>query len=234
MLLSALFVRYRDIEPIWDVVLQILFYVTPIFYTVDARPREASERSRTLMHAQPVRGDAPAGAPRVHRPAPPEPRPPRSGGDCCCSCRRCAITVVARASAATRLRPRGAADRRGALAPSQAAARDAEGRARRRAGRRPGAGRRARRGTARPCAARARARRATRCASRRRRLRGWRSEVPAALELEVVDARTPGRGSGSAARWPRDGPAARCRQHAVLEARVRLVVDVDRRSSARP
>ena len=34
MLLSALFVRYRDIEPIWGVVLQILFYATPVFYTL--------------------------------------------------------------------------------------------------------------------------------------------------------------------------------------------------------
>ena len=32
MVLSSLFVRYRDIEPIWDVVLQILFYVSPIIY----------------------------------------------------------------------------------------------------------------------------------------------------------------------------------------------------------
>src|SRR3954454_21227448 len=30
MLLSALFVRYRDIEPIWTVVLQVIFYITPI------------------------------------------------------------------------------------------------------------------------------------------------------------------------------------------------------------
>jgi ABC-2 type transport system permease protein len=35
MLLSAMFVRYRDIEPIWSVVLQVLFYATPIFYTLD-------------------------------------------------------------------------------------------------------------------------------------------------------------------------------------------------------
>jgi ABC-2 type transport system permease protein len=35
MLLSALFVRYRDVEPIWDVVLQALFYAAPIFYTID-------------------------------------------------------------------------------------------------------------------------------------------------------------------------------------------------------
>ena len=35
MLLSALFVRYRDIKPIWEVALQILFYGTPIFYPID-------------------------------------------------------------------------------------------------------------------------------------------------------------------------------------------------------
>lgn len=35
MLLSALFVRYRDIEPIWDVVLQIMFYASAIFFPID-------------------------------------------------------------------------------------------------------------------------------------------------------------------------------------------------------
>ena len=35
MLLSALFVRYRDIEPIWDVLLQMMFYATPIFYPIE-------------------------------------------------------------------------------------------------------------------------------------------------------------------------------------------------------
>jgi ABC-2 type transport system permease protein len=38
MLLSALYVRYRDIGPIWDVVLQMLFYGTPIFYAVQTIP----------------------------------------------------------------------------------------------------------------------------------------------------------------------------------------------------
>jgi ABC-2 type transport system permease protein len=33
MLLSALYVRYRDIQPIWDVMSQILFYSSPIMYT---------------------------------------------------------------------------------------------------------------------------------------------------------------------------------------------------------
>lgn len=34
VLLSALFVRYRDVDPIWDVILQVTFYATPIFYTL--------------------------------------------------------------------------------------------------------------------------------------------------------------------------------------------------------
>jgi ABC-2 type transport system permease protein len=34
MLLSAAFVRYRDVDPIWDVILQALFYASPIFYPV--------------------------------------------------------------------------------------------------------------------------------------------------------------------------------------------------------
>ncbi len=35
MMLSALFVRARDIKPIWDVVLQVLFYASPIFYAIE-------------------------------------------------------------------------------------------------------------------------------------------------------------------------------------------------------
>jgi ABC-2 type transport system permease protein len=35
MLLSALFVRYRDVEPIWDVTLQIMFYASAIFFPID-------------------------------------------------------------------------------------------------------------------------------------------------------------------------------------------------------
>jgi ABC-2 type transport system permease protein len=35
MLLSALFVRYRDVQPIWDVVLQAGFYATPILYPIE-------------------------------------------------------------------------------------------------------------------------------------------------------------------------------------------------------
>jgi ABC-2 type transport system permease protein len=34
MLLSVLYVRFRDIQPIWDVTSQLLFYASPIIYTV--------------------------------------------------------------------------------------------------------------------------------------------------------------------------------------------------------
>lgn len=33
MALSVLFVRFRDMAPIWDVAIQVLFYLTPIIYT---------------------------------------------------------------------------------------------------------------------------------------------------------------------------------------------------------
>ncbi len=35
MLLSALFVSYRDVRPIWDVVTQALFYATPVIYPIE-------------------------------------------------------------------------------------------------------------------------------------------------------------------------------------------------------
>jgi ABC-2 type transport system permease protein len=34
-LLSALYVHFRDVKPIWDVVLQVLFYGSPIFWTIE-------------------------------------------------------------------------------------------------------------------------------------------------------------------------------------------------------
>jgi ABC-2 type transport system permease protein len=46
MLLSSLYVRYRDIEPIWDVFLSLMFYGSPIFYTIST----VAERSETLAH----------------------------------------------------------------------------------------------------------------------------------------------------------------------------------------
>ena len=47
MLLSALYVRYRDVQPIWDVVAQMLFYASPILYVV--RPSCPSATSARIM-----------------------------------------------------------------------------------------------------------------------------------------------------------------------------------------
>lgn len=53
MLLSALFVRYRDVEPIWDVVLQVLFYGTPILYTLDLVASKAGDTVARLLMFNP-------------------------------------------------------------------------------------------------------------------------------------------------------------------------------------
>jgi ABC-2 type transport system permease protein len=47
MLLAALFVHFRDIQPIWDVLQQILFYASPVIISVDT-VRE--KLSHTLVH----------------------------------------------------------------------------------------------------------------------------------------------------------------------------------------
>ncbi len=39
-LLSALYVKFKDFSHIWDVVLQVLFYATPIIYTMSIVPKE--------------------------------------------------------------------------------------------------------------------------------------------------------------------------------------------------
>ena len=40
MLLAVLFVRYRDVQPIWDVATQILFYASPILYVATMVPED--------------------------------------------------------------------------------------------------------------------------------------------------------------------------------------------------
>jgi ABC-2 type transport system permease protein len=52
MLLSALFVRYRDVKPIWEVGLQVLFYGSPIFYPIDV-VQERSELAAKLLLLNP-------------------------------------------------------------------------------------------------------------------------------------------------------------------------------------
>lgn len=43
LLLAVLFVRYRDVQPIWEVVLQLLFWGTPIIYTIESVPSSVRE-----------------------------------------------------------------------------------------------------------------------------------------------------------------------------------------------
>jgi len=49
MLLSALYVRYRDVKPIWEVALQLLFYGSPIFYPIDAVMERSELAAKLLM-----------------------------------------------------------------------------------------------------------------------------------------------------------------------------------------
>jgi ABC-2 type transport system permease protein len=44
MLLSALYVRFRDLKPIWEVIVQIAFYASPILYVIEMLP------TLTLQH----------------------------------------------------------------------------------------------------------------------------------------------------------------------------------------
>ena len=50
MLLSALFVRFRDVQPIWEVVLQAAFYATPILYTIDKLPNPDLQKAVVLLN----------------------------------------------------------------------------------------------------------------------------------------------------------------------------------------
>ena len=70
MLLSALFVHFRDIQPIWEVVTQILFYASPGDHPArDRRSRSSSTPGAAApLHAQPAGGDLPAVPPRDDQP----------------------------------------------------------------------------------------------------------------------------------------------------------------------
>ena len=52
MLLSALFVRYRDIRPIWDVLLQITFYASPVLWVLEKVDHETIKT--IILHANPL------------------------------------------------------------------------------------------------------------------------------------------------------------------------------------
>jgi ABC-2 type transport system permease protein len=50
MLVSALFVRFRDMQPIWEVVLQLLFYGSPVIYVIT----EVPDSFRELVAYNPI------------------------------------------------------------------------------------------------------------------------------------------------------------------------------------
>jgi ABC-2 type transport system permease protein len=43
ILLSALYVRYRDMQPIWEVAAQLLFYGSPVIYVIETMPDSVQE-----------------------------------------------------------------------------------------------------------------------------------------------------------------------------------------------
>ena len=49
MLLAPLFVRYRDVQPIWDVVMQITLYASPVIYPIELALEENEEIARFLL-----------------------------------------------------------------------------------------------------------------------------------------------------------------------------------------
>lgn len=52
MLVSALYVRFRDVKPIWDVTAQILFYATPVIYILETLA--ISEQVKQWMALNPI------------------------------------------------------------------------------------------------------------------------------------------------------------------------------------
>ncbi|HZO37360.1 MAG TPA: ABC transporter permease [Solirubrobacteraceae bacterium] len=51
MLLSSLFVRYRDIDPIWEIVMQLLFYASPIFYVIQTVQDHSESLAKAFMYS---------------------------------------------------------------------------------------------------------------------------------------------------------------------------------------
>jgi ABC-2 type transport system permease protein len=45
MLVSALYVRYRDVQPIWEVALQVLFYASPVIYVTAQIPDSVEKQA---------------------------------------------------------------------------------------------------------------------------------------------------------------------------------------------
>jgi ABC-2 type transport system permease protein len=50
MLLSALYVRFRDVQPIWEVMVQVVFYGSPILYVLEILPNEQLRHLVVLLN----------------------------------------------------------------------------------------------------------------------------------------------------------------------------------------
>lgn len=50
MLLSALYVRFRDVKPIWEVLLQVVFYGSPILYVLEGLPNPHLARAIAVLN----------------------------------------------------------------------------------------------------------------------------------------------------------------------------------------
>ena len=69
------YVRYRDVRPIWDVILQIIFYASPVLYVIERI--DIDWLRELIMHTNPLAPLLRAGTPRDDRPRGAE----RRGGD---------------------------------------------------------------------------------------------------------------------------------------------------------
>src|SRR3954469_14323251 len=54
MLVSALYVRARDVKPIWDVGLQVIFYGSPVLYAIETIPENAQHIIMRLNPLAPI------------------------------------------------------------------------------------------------------------------------------------------------------------------------------------
>jgi ABC-2 type transport system permease protein len=50
MLLSALYVRFRDVKPIWEVGLQMMFYASPILYVLENVPNATLQKAIVIFN----------------------------------------------------------------------------------------------------------------------------------------------------------------------------------------
>ena len=53
LLTSSLYVKYRDVQPIWDVMLQMLFYGTPVLYPIEIVQERSASAAEWLVTLNP-------------------------------------------------------------------------------------------------------------------------------------------------------------------------------------